>query len=158
MFCGIILWSHLALDLCRVCFYYVMNFIYWSLCSVDLFLLDSILVGRNSLESCPLLLGCQICWHRILHSILSFIFIYLFFLYFCSIHWDFSFFILIWVLSLLFLVSLSRGLSILLFLSKTQLLVLLCFEYFIDFLSNLYDFLLLTLGFVCSPFANSFWW
>ena len=47
------------------------------------------------LEGCSFLVGCQICWHRIVHSIL------LGFLYFCSISWDFFFIsYFIWVLSL----------------------------------------------------------
>ena len=76
----------------------------------------------------------------------------------------FSFLILFsWVFSLLFLVNLARGLSILLTFSKNQLLVLLIFFYcslnlcFIDFfLIFMFSFLLLTLGFVCSSFCNSF--
>ena len=36
-------------------------------CSVDVFLLDSVFVGCTSLESCPLLLGCQICCHITVH-------------------------------------------------------------------------------------------
>ena len=48
------------------------------------------------LETCSFFLGCQICWHIIVHSIL------LFFLYFCGISCYFASFILIlfiWVLS-----------------------------------------------------------
>ena len=37
------------------------------MCSVDLFLLDSVLAGCKSIESCPFLLGCQICWPIVLH-------------------------------------------------------------------------------------------
>ena len=68
----------------------------------------------------------------------------------------------IWVFSLLFVVSLARGLSIFFIFSKNQLLVFIdffyCFLnlYFIDFLLIfMISFLLLTLGFVCS-FSNSF--
>ena len=76
----------------------------------------------------------------------------------------FSFLILlIWVLSLFFLVSLANGLSILFIFSKNQLLVLLIFAtvFFvsISFLSTLIfmiSFLLLTLGFVCSSFSSFF--
>ena len=75
---------------CRECFFitYSISFL-WLVCSVDLFLLDSVLTGHNSLESCLILLGCQIYWHIIIHSIL----LWVFFIYFCGIHWDFSFFI-----------------------------------------------------------------
>ena len=64
-------------------------------CSVGLFLLHSVLACCKFLESCPFLLGCQICWHTIVHSIL------LWFLYFCNIYCDFSFFtiLFIWVFS-----------------------------------------------------------
>ena len=76
----------------------------------------------------------------------------------------FSFIILvIWVLSLLFLVSLARGLSILFTLSKNQLWILLIFFffflnlYFIDILSDLYDFLpSANFRFFCFSFSNSF--
>ena len=77
----------------------------------------------------------------------------------------FSFIILvIWVLSLLFLVSLARGLSILFTFSKNQLLVLLIFSIvflisilLISSLIFIFSFLLLTLGLLCS-FSNSFRW
>ena len=52
-----------------------------------LFLLDSHLVDCMFLKSCLYLLGCQMCWQIIIHSIL------LQFLYFCGIHWDLSFII-----------------------------------------------------------------
>ena len=55
----------------------------------------SVLACCKFLESCLFLLGCQICWHTIVHSIL------LWFLYFCNICCDFSFFtiLFIWVFS-----------------------------------------------------------
>ena len=92
------------------------------------FFLDSVLVGCMSLESCPFLLGCQICWCIIAHSILL--------CSFCisavSIEiFPLSFLILfIWVLSLLSFVSLARVLSILFILSKNQLLNLLIFFFY----------------------------
>ena len=63
--------------------------------------------------SCTFLLGCKICWQIIVYRIL----LLFFFWYFCSISWGspFSFLILfIWVISLFFLVSLARDLSVLL--------------------------------------------
>ena len=48
-----------------------------SIFSVDLFLLDSVLAGSKYLESCLFLLCCQICWHIIIHSILSWFFVFL---------------------------------------------------------------------------------
>ena len=76
----------------------------------------------------------------------------------------FSFLIvLIWVLSLFFLMSLANGLSILFIFSKNQLLVLLIFAIvffasisFICALIFMISFLLLTLGFVCSSFSSFF--
>ena len=111
-------------------------------CSVNLYLLDSVLVGCKSLESCPFILGCPICWHIIVHSIL---------LCFVSLQYPLRFllfhFLFYLVVSLLFLVSLARALSIFFTLSKNRLLVLLFFSYcflnvyFIELLSDYYDFL-----------------
>ena len=92
------------------------------ICSNYLFLHDSILVGYRFLETCPFILGCQIFWQLIVHSILQRLFAY-----FCSISYYFSSFIsyFIWILSLFFLVSLARGFSVLFILSKNQILLLL---------------------------------
>ena len=71
--------------------------------------------------------------------------------------------VLIWVLSLFFLMCLANGLSISFIFSKNQLLVLLMFGIvffvsisFISALIFMISFLLLTLGFVCSSFSSSF--
>ena len=48
-------------------------------------------MGYRFLESCLFLLGFQICWHIIAHSVLWIFFF--FFWYFCGISWDFSFLI-----------------------------------------------------------------
>ena len=55
----------------------------WSVYSNYLFFLDLALVIYMFLESCPFLLGWQICWHIIFHSIL------LCFFCCCTISWDF---------------------------------------------------------------------
>ena len=76
----------------------------------------------------------------------------------------FSFLILlICVLSLFFLMSLAKGLSILFIFPKNQLLVLLIFAIvsfisfsFISDLIFMISFLLLTLGLFCSSFSNCF--
>ena len=124
MFGRIHLWSHPVLDFCLwgVFLLNIQFHFKWLVCSNNLFLLDSVLACCMSLESYPFLLGCQICWHKIVHSIALWI------LYFFIICWDFSFFIsyFIWVVSPFF-VSLARGLSILSTLSKNQLLVWLIF-------------------------------
>ena len=104
----------------------------------------------------------SIYWHIIIHSILLEFF-------FCisqvSIEISlFSFLILfVWVLSLYFLVSLAKGLSILFTLSTNHLLVLLIFSIifgmsvlFIYSLILMFSFLLLNLGFFF--FSNSFRW
>ena len=99
--------------------------------------LGELYVSRNL----PISLSCQICWHIIAHSIISFFF------FFCSsavISWDVSLFIFyfLWVLSLFFLVSLLRSLSNLFTLSKYQIFILLIlstvFKSLFDFLSDLY--------------------
>ena len=72
--------------ICRDCFYYIFNLI-----SIDLsvlliyFFFFSGLADCKSLESCSFLLGFQICWHKIVHSIILIF-------YFCSICCSFSFF------------------------------------------------------------------
>ena len=79
----------------------------------------------------------------------------------------FSFLILfIWVLSLLFLVSLARGLSMLFTFSKNQLFVVLIYFCIVFWISILLissvifmiSFLLLPLHFVCSSFSSCFRW
>ena len=101
-------------------------------------------------------LGCQMCWHIIVHSILLFIF-----LYFSSICWDFSFFMSC-LSSFLFFVSLARGLSILLTLSKDKLLVLLIFFYFFLNLYFIDSSLIFMISFIflkgcfLTSFSNSF--
>ena len=49
---------------------------YWSVYS-NYLLLDSVLVGCMFLNICPFLLGCIICWHIIIASILLQFFLYL---------------------------------------------------------------------------------
>ena len=128
----------------------------------DLFLLYLVLAGCKSLESFPFLLGFQICWHKIVRSILWFC------LFFCSIHRDFffiSYFVYLFFFYLVFLLSLTRVLSILFTFTKNQLLVLLIFSIvswisilLISSLMFIISFLMLTLGFACSSFSNSFRW
>ena len=60
----------------------------WSV-QVICFIPGSVLVGCMFLETCTLLLGCWICWHLIVHSIL----LQSFHLFFYSVCWDFSSFI-----------------------------------------------------------------
>ena len=77
----------------------------------------------------------------------------------------FSFLILLaWALSLFFLMSLTKGLSILFIFSKNQLFISLIFAIvfficnsFISALIFMTSFLLLTLGFVFSSFSSCFW-
>ena len=104
-------------------------------------------------ESCPFLLGFQICWHRNIPSILSLSF-FVFLQYplgFCLFH----FFILFTSVDfLLFVMNLPRGLSIFFSLSKNQDLDSLIFPFiiylfiyflhlsFMDFQSDQCDFLL----------------
>ena len=113
------------------------------------------------LESCPLL-GCQICWHITVYSIILWYFVFLLY----QLRFLFYFLILfIGVFSPFFLVCLDRGLSILFTLLRNQLVVLLIFKYIFKFsilftssLIFIISFLLLTSGFVCSSLSNSFRW
>ena len=106
MFGRICLWSHLVLDFLGNFLNYIFSFILvismfkWSLSWFNL-------VGCMFVESCPFLLGFQICWHIIVHSII----LGLFFLYLHRISWESPFSFLI-CLSSLFVVSLARGFSI----------------------------------------------
>ena len=115
---------------------------------------DSNLVGMF-LETCPFILGCQICWRIIVYSIPCGL------CYYCDISFYVSFLISRLFGFSLFLVSLARGLSILFTFSKNELLVLLIFFYFlitILFISSLIlivSFLLLILCFVCSFSTSS---
>ena len=77
------------------------------------------------LENCLFLLGCQICWHVTVHSILLWIFFFFCISVVSVVISSLSFPILfIWIFSLFFLVSLARDSSIFFTLSKNHLLVL----------------------------------
>ena len=116
----------------------------WSVCSVGLFLLDSVLASCKILENCPFLPDCQTCCHTVVHSIL------LWFFYFCCIRCDFSFFIsnfgYLGSFSPLFSES-GQGFVNFVDLFKEPALgfinFLYCFLslYFIDFFFDLYNFL-----------------
>ena len=125
-----------------------------------LLLPGSVLQGYTFLRICPFLPGCPFYWHRVACSALRMLCISAV----SVVTSPFSFLILlIWVLSLFFLMSLANGLSILFILSKSQPLVLLIFAIvffvsvsFISALIFMISFFLLTLGFVCSSFCSSF--
>ena len=119
-------------------------------------------MGCMSLVSCPFLLGCQICWHIIVHSILLWVFVHL-----CSICWFLLFHFLfcifgfslslwcVWPEVCQFCLPFHRISSWFYWFFK------LSFESvsLISSLIFMISFLLLTLGFVCSSFSNSFrWW
>ena len=95
------------------------------------------------LETCSFLLGCPICWHIIVHTILlSFLCVFVVSVVMSSLPFLILF---IWVLSLFFLMSLARGLSILFIFQKTRS----CFyqSFLFVFLSLFYLFPLLSLLF-----------
>ena len=79
MFGRIHLWSYMVLNFCLLWVFlqHTQFHFSWLVCSTDLFLLDSVLVGRMSLENCLFFLDCQICWHIIVHSILLWCFVFL---------------------------------------------------------------------------------
>ena len=105
------------------------------------------------LETCLFLLGCPVCWDRVVHIILFFFLFLWYQLLFLLFH-----FLLICIL-FLFLVSLPSDLSSLFTLSKNQLFyfILLCLTsvLFIFSLIFIISFLMLTLDFVCS-FSDSY--
>ena len=109
-------------------------------------------------ETCPFLLGCPICWHIIIYSILLGIFVFLqYWLWFPLYHFLFCLF----GSSLSFLARLAKGLLILFTIKKKKTLGFINFLISILFISSLIfiiSFLLLTLSFFCSSFSNSFRW
>ena len=118
-----------------------------------------------SLESCPFLLGCQICWHIIVCSILLFYLFIFVFLHYPLRFLLFHFLFYLFGFSLFFLVSLAKVCQFFFTLSKNYILVLLFFFYcflslyFIDFLADLYDFFpSVDFRFYLFLFSNSFRW
>ena len=124
-------------------------------------------MGYKYLESHPFLIGCQFCWHTIVHSIL----IFFLFLFFCisavSVECSpFSFLILlIWVFFSPRLGESGQRFVNFVYIFKDQLLVLMIFYYcflnlyFLDFLYDLYDFLPSADFRFCLFVYNSFsWW
>ena len=117
------------------------------------------------LENCLFLLGCQICWHVTVHSILLWIFF--FFLYFCGIRCNFSSFIsyVVYLNLLSFLLG-EPGQRFVSFLypfkePPLRFISSIAFSICIFFISSLIcviSFFLLTLGFVCSSLSDSFRW
>ena len=111
------------------------------------------------LKSCLYLLGCQMCWQIIIHSIL------LQFLYFCGIHWDLSFIIsyFAYLGSVSLLGEFGQIFVNLVYPFKEQALGFI--DFFYCFFFNMFYFLsdidcsllLMAVCFVCS-FPNSFWW
>ena len=120
---------------------------------------SSVVVVYMFLGMHPFLPDCQICWCRVL-IVCSYNS-----LYFFGVSCDLSSFIhdfIYWVLSLFFLISRARGLSILLILSKNQLIVSLICSIVslvsISLISALIFmiYLLLGLGFLSCSFSSSF--
>ena len=162
MFGRICLWSHLVLGFCL----YVVNvFITYS---VSFLMIGPFiwsisswfgLMGFKSLESCPFLLGCQICWRIIVHSIL---FVFLQYLLRCLL------FPFIFHLSSFSLLRGESGQRFVRFVYPFKELdlhfidvFLLFFESLLLLISSLIfmiSLLLLNLGFVCSSFYNSLRW
>jgi len=143
--------------ICRECFYYVFDFISNDWCA---HLIYFFLIQFWQVISCPFLLGCQIWWHTIFHSI---------FCYSCSICCDILFHFLFCLLGFFLYSSWWVWPEVCQFLftfSKNQLLVLfilsIIFWITILLISSLIfmiSFLMLTLSFVCTSFSNSFrWW
>ena len=90
---------------------------WWPVCSNCLFFLDSVLAGCIFQEICPFFLGCPMCWHMTICSILLWFFVSLCYqLLFLLFHFLFYLFG-----SFLFLlVSLVNGLSIFLSYQRTS--------------------------------------
>ena len=118
-------------------------------CSGLLLLLHPVLGYCMFPEICPFCFGCPVSWHIVVH--INFLQSLLFLCYFSSFISDFIYLIL----SLFFLISLVKGLSILFYFSKNQLLdsliltiVLLVSMSFNSALILVVSFLLIILGYV----------
>lgn len=118
----------------------------------------SVLVGCVFLETCPVLLGCTLCWHVIVSGI--------FFWYFCVVQylllflWFYFFFF--WGEVLSFLKVLGQRFVDFVYSSKEPALgfidiFLLKNPLFIYSLTFIISFLILSLGFICL-LCNSFRW
>ena len=158
MFDRIHLWSHQFLDFCLLGVF-ISHFQFstcdWSVHISSWFTFGRLYLSKNlsisSRFSILLVYSCKSLWILCI-SVVS------------IVTSPFSFLMLsIWVLSLFFLLSLAKGLSILFIFSKNQLLVSLIFAIvffvsvsFISALIFMIFFLLLTLGFVCSSFSSCF--
>ena len=133
----------------------------WWVHSSFLFHLGLVLEDCTFLRICPFLLGFPFYWRIVAQSSLKILCISVM----SIVTSPFSFLILlIWVLSLFCLISLAKGLSILLIFSKNQLFVSLIFSmvFFVSIslisaLIFMISFLLLTLGLVCS-LSSCFRW
>ena len=115
------------------------------------------------LKNCPFLLGCQICWHLTVHSIL----LWIFFFNFCGISCNFSSFISYFIyLDLLSFLLGEPGQRFVNFIypfkePSLSFISSIAFSICIFFISSLIfviSFFLLTLGFVCSSLSDSFRW
>ena len=110
------------------------------------------------LETCPFLLGCPICWHIIIFSILLGIFVFLqYWLWFPLYHFLFCLFASSLIVSWW---AWPKVCWFCLLFKKKKILGFIKFLISILFISSLIfiSFLHLTLGFFCSSFSNSFRW
>ena len=144
MFDRIHLWSHLVLDFCWEFFNHSFNLSH-VICPVIFSNSSWFSLGRLYLSRmCPFLLGCQVCWHAIVHSILLWFCVFLqYLLWFLLFHFLFCLF---GFFSSLLGESSQRFVNFV-YLFKEQALGFIDFLYwflnlyFIDFLFDLYDFL-----------------
>ena len=149
-------WSFVCWEIFDNCF----NFPCWlRACSGFVFLPVSVLVVCTSLGMHPFLSDCLVCWPIVVHTMfLKIVCISLVLVVISPL----SFVILfIWILSLFFLLSLARGLSILLILNQLPVsllcsTVLLVSISLISALVVINSLLLLHLGFNCCSFSSSF--
>ena len=148
-------WTFVCREFLNYRFYFASS----DVCSNYLFLLDSVLVGYMFLETCPFLLGCQICWHIVVHSIPLLFFVFLLYWLLCLLF--IYYFVYLGSLSFL-LGEPSQKFANLVYPFKEPALgfidfFLLFFNLlFISSLIFIISFLLLTLCFVCSSFSSSF--
>ena len=128
MFGWILQWSPLILDFSFQGVVFVFNRFYFS--SSDwsvqiMFLLDSVMAAGTLLETCPFLLGCPVCWHKL------FILCTLDFFVFMCYQLFLSFFYFVFLSPLSFLLGKPGQRFVLFFLAFQTIQVLILFYWFL---------------------------
>ena len=153
--------SDAGLSLLGIFFFIINSFSLVVICSDCLFLPDSVLTGCMFLDICSFLLGCSICWHITIYSTVLWFFVTLWYQLLLLLFNSFSFLVLSHFLLMNLAIVYEFCLSFQKISSWFRWSFCFCFYAANLFISSLFFilfFLLVTLGFVCYSFSNSFIW